>query len=188
MIDLSINFPISKEIRQKIVKVQEVSKLVDKSQIFIPELKLHCTVKSCGLIGKQINEDNIPQIIETAKRLLDDFKQFKVQLKGLQSFPNTVYINVISKDSKLKELHNLLNENIKYSEYQEFEGEGYKPHTTIIELINKSPNLLTEIDKYKDYNFGEMTVDTINVILGGEAAPKDRFKILKSFQLKAEPE
>jgi len=187
MIDVSINFPINKEIRQKILMIQNKLRKVDLSQNFVSELKLHCTLKSCGLLGKQINQDIIPQIIEKINQLLRECRQFKVQLKGLQSFSNNVYINVISKDSKLLELHNLLNNNIKYSEYPKFEGKGYKPHTTIIELTNKSAKILDEIDKYKDHDFGEMKVNTINLILGGEASPNDRFKILRSFQLKAEP-
>lgn len=184
MIDLSINFSINKEVRQKILIMQNKLKKFDPSQNFVPELKLHCTVKSCGLLGKQINENVIPEVIEKTEKLLKNVKPFRVQLRGIQNFPNVIFINVISKDSKLIELHNLLNDNIPYSEYSEFEGKRYKSHTTIVELINPSPRLFAELDKYKNYDFGEMKVDTINIILGGDASLEDKFNILKSFKLR----
>ncbi len=186
MIDLSINFPINKELRQKVLLVQNQLKRIDSDQDFVPKLKLHCTVKSCGLLGKQINEEVIPDVIEKTEKLMEGVKPFRVQLNGIDKFPNAIFINVICLNSKLIKLHNLLNDNISYSEYPELEGEGYKPHTTIIELKNSSLKLFAELGKYKDYDFGEMEVDTFNVILGGDASPKDKFKILRTFHLKAE--
>ena len=164
------------------MKVEDELKKVDSKQKFVPRLKLHCTVKSCGLLGKQINEDVVPEVIDKTEKLLKKVKPFEVQLQGMGNFPGAIFINVVP-NSKLLELHNLLNDNIPYSEYPEFEGKRYKPHTTIVESVDSSSKLLQVLDKYRGYDFGEMKVETVDIILGGDASPGDKFKVLKSFKL-----
>ncbi len=184
MIDISINFPISKTVRKNILLLQNELKQVDSNQKIVRELKLHCTVKSCGILGKQINKDNILEIVKTAEQELKKIKPFIIKLKGIGNFSTAVFIRVISDDSKLIKLHNLLNKNIKYSEYPKFEGSGYMPHVTIVELSNPSRKLLAQLDRYKNYDFGSLRVNKLNIILGGDASPQDKFKILKSITLR----
>ncbi len=76
---------------------------------------------------------------------------------------------------------------IPYSEYPEFEGSGYKPHCTIIEHFKGSKLVENEIEKYKSHSFGEMMVENLEIILGGEGSPREKFNVLETFKLQIQP-
>ena len=182
-LDLSFNFPIDPGFHAKIIEIMEELKKEDPGHEYTYSSMLHCTVKSVGLIGKQIDEKLIPEVIEKTEKALKDFPSFEVELRGINTFPVATFIQVFSEDNKLFDLHNKLNSAIPYSEYPEFEGKGYNPHVAIIYFYHKPIKLFAALNKYKDIPVGKMKVREINLIKG---RPERFIKMeaIKNFQLK----
>jgi 2'-5' RNA ligase len=182
--DVSFNFWLTDNLRNAILNnfINQVKK-IEPSQDYVTAEMYHCTVKSCGLLGKQLNENQISEIIEQAKEELKDFPKFRIKLRGVNNFPNTIFIQVFSENGELYRLHNTLNSIIPFSEYPEFEGENYTPHIATVYFFEQPETLFKELDKYKSTEFGEMVVESINLIKGGLSPDGHRMEVIERFDL-----
>ena len=182
--DLSHNFFLSTQLIEKISETIQPLKKEFPDQDYVPKDTYHCTVKSCGLLGKQINDSVMPDVIERTKESLNNFQPFEIELRGFSSFPNNIFVQVFSSDGKLYELHKKLNNAIPFSEYPGFEGDNYKPHVATIYFFEEPTKLVETINnKHKDISFGKMTIDKINLIKGGLPPDGHRMEIIETFNL-----
>ncbi|MBZ9571798.1 2'-5' RNA ligase family protein [Patescibacteria group bacterium] len=182
--DLSLNFWISPPLKEKISEIAQLLREKFPNQDYVPQDMYHCTVKSCGLLRKQIQESVIPDVIKKTKEALVGFQPFEVELKGFSQFPNNIFVQVFSPDDKLFELHKRLNNAIPFSEYPEFEGNNYMPHVAVIYFYEEPTELFETIKKnYQEISFGKMLVSQINIIKGGLPPDGHRVDVLETFKL-----
>lgn len=182
--DISFSFWLTENLRNSILNnFIDKARKIEPDQDYVPAEMYHCTVKSCGLLGKQLNEDQISEIIKLAKEELKSFPKFRIQLKGVNNFPNAIFIQVFSDDEELYRLHNTLHSVILYSEYPEFEGENYTPHIASMYFFEQPQTLFKELDKYESTEFGEMVVESINLIKGGLSPDGHKMEVIESFNL-----
>ena len=180
---ISLNFPVDSSFWDRIMNLVGELEKEDPGHEYIYPPILHCTVKSCGVLGKNISEDTIPEIIPRIDKALKDFKAFEITLRGLNTFTTNTFIQVFSEDSRLFDLHNLLNDTVPYGE-PEFERENYTPHVTIIYYYHRPDKLFTALGRHKDILVGKMKVDKVNFIIGTPSLFIQRMKVIKTFWLK----
>lgn len=178
---ISLNFPISHKLWPGIMRVVGELEKIDPSQGYLYPPAFHCTLKSCGILGKDISEEDIPAIISKISAALKDFKSFKVTLRGFNSFTTNTFVQVFSKDNKLFQLHSLLN-SVVHSE-PELEGENYVPHVAVIYYYHRPAKLFSVLNKYSDSLIGNMRVDKINLIKGEPSLFVNRMEVIRSWQI-----
>jgi len=182
--DISFNFRLAENLRNAILdNFINQAKRIEPEQDYVPPELYHCTVKSCGLLGKQLNENQIPEIIERAREVFKNFPKFRIKLKGVNNFSNAIFIQVFSEDGELYRLHSTLNSAIPFSEYPEFEGENYTPHIATVYFFEQPQTLFKELGKCESTEFGEMVVESIDLIRGGLPPNGHKMEVIESFNL-----
>lgn len=179
---LSLNFPIVPELSKRITDIMKELEKIDPGHEHIPVSWLHCTVKSFGLVGNHISEEDIPGVINRVEEILRNFPSFEVELRGVNVLRPVLFIQVFSKDNKLFELHNLLKDAIPYSGYPQLEGEGYTPHVTAAYFAHKPDKLFSLLNNYKDIPIGKMRASRFEIIRGIPGGFLKR-ELIKSFKL-----
>lgn len=180
---ISLNFSVDCKLWPGIMHVMEELEKADPGHEYIYPSIFHCSIKLCGILGKNISQDDIPAIVSKVGAALKDFKSFEVTLRGFNSFTTNTFIQVFSQDNKLFLLHNLLNNIVAFGE-PEFEGENYVPHIAVIYYYHKPDKLLSVLNKYSNTLIGKMRVDKINLIQGNPSLFVNRMEVIKTFRLK----
>lgn len=179
----SLNFEIKNNLSRKITVISEELDKKDPGHEYLAAPILHCTVKSLGLIGKQVALNQIPQVAAKLEAIINNFPSFEVELRGINNFKVALFIQVFSRDGKLFELHNLLNEALPYSEYPQLEGKEYTPHITIAYFRHRPIQLFNVMGEYSDVHIGKMMVDKLNLV-SESFQPVAKKEIIKVFPLK----
>lgn len=179
---VSLNFPINYKLWPGIMNVMGKLEKADPGHEYIYPSAFHCTLELCGILGKNISQDDIPVIISKVNAALKNFKGFEVTLRGFNSFGTNTFVQVFSPDNKLFKLHNLLNSIIAHNE-PEFEGENYVPHVAVIYYHHKPDKLFSILNKYSDILIGKMRVGKINLIKGEPSLLVNRMEVIRSWQI-----
>lgn len=121
---ITLNFFIPERITKELKKV----KIAKNSAFDWRKTKnSHCTVKAIAIC------DEIPKEIEswskTSEKILSKVKAFKVNIKGIDTFPTAIFAKVHSKE--LLKVHKKLYKHLPGSQ-SEFENKMYIPHIYLI--------------------------------------------------------
>ena len=152
---------IDADLLDKIKTVEDEFKKIDANIKYVNIENMHLTLKFFG----NIDLNMIDKIQCSVKKVINEHKPFKINIKGSGAFPNTKQIKVIwigleeNKDL-IKLQKNLDNEFNKLGFNLE---RNYKSHLTIGRMKNgKNKNLIQDkIKEYEDYTIGSMTVKKI---------------------------
>ena len=155
-IDIKYNENINSLIKE-IKKSGIIVKLVEPENI-------HITLKFLG----DISQNKILDIEKIIKISIEDIKPFKFNLEGVGVFPNHNYIKIIwigIKNSEiLEEISKILNDKITKI-IPDKKHQKFIPHITIgrVKSAKNKEKLLELVDKYKNYKFADVTVDSIKL-------------------------
>jgi 2'-5' RNA ligase len=154
------------------LEIQELIKKTKANIKFIEPKNIHITLKFLG----DIEKSQIKQIEDTIYNSINGINSFKIDVKGLGVFPNKSYIKIIWAGIKnyqtLENTVNRIDENLSIVGFKK-EKRDFSPHITIgrVKTAKNKKQLLEIIERYGDYNFGEFTVDSIN-LKKSELTPK----------------
>lgn len=152
------------ESNPKIIEFEnEIKKTGADLKLVEPE-NVHITLKFLG-DAEETLVDEIEKIMSNAVK---ETKSFNIQLKGTGIFPNNNYIKVvwvgIEHSDPIATIANEIDEKLSKIGFKK-EGRTFSPHLTIARVktsINKD-KLLQTIEKYRDIEFVDMTVDSIKL-------------------------
>lgn len=178
---ISLNFPINYKLWPEIMRVMGELEKVDPGHGYLYPSAFHCTIKSCGILGENVSQDDIPAMISKVGAALKSSKGFDVILRGFNSLTSNTFVQVFSKDNKLFKLHSLLN-NVAYGE-PEFEGENYVPHVAVIYYYHRPDRLFSVLNEYGDTLIGKMRVNKINLIKGEPSLFVNRMEVIQSWRI-----
>jgi len=146
------------EFENKIKQSGAIVKLVEPKNI-------HITLKFLG----DTDEEQVDEIEEIIKKAVEGIDPFKIQLKSTGVFPNQNYIKVvwvgIYNGDQIGIIANKIDEKLSEIGFKK-ENREFSSHLTIARVksaINKE-QLLQVIDKYKEFEFAEIKVDSIKLI------------------------
>ncbi len=147
-------------------------KKVDSEQYYYPDSDIHITVMSIiscykGFTLDKIKVDDYTEIIQKS---LIDLDEIKIDFKGVTASPSALMIQGFPTDESLNKLRNKLREIFKKSNLQQSIDSRYEiatAHSTVLRFQEKlqNPEKLIEIaEKFRNYNFGEFTVDKLELV------------------------
>lgn len=178
---LAIEVP--EELKLKIYKVIKQFKKTDARIKYVELENLHLTLKFFG----DIDEEGIEVLSDKISSVLEEFDEFKVNIKGCGAFPNENRIKVIwlglENDGIVKKLHKELDKEFVRLGFDR--DKRFSTHLTIgrMKSAKGKDKVKSAIEEFRDIEIGEMNVDRI-VLKKSTLTPQGPiYEDLKVFEL-----
>ena len=180
------------EIKANIQHFINELKEVEPEQYFYPDSDIHITVMSIISCSTEFNLNQISpnEYIEVICRSLVDVNKIKIHYKGVTASPSAIMIQGFPSDETLNNLRNKLRENFKNSGLQQSIDSRYSistAHSTIMRFQEKlhDPKKLIKIAEiFRDYDFGEFDVKSIELVYNDWYQRKSTTRVLGDFGLR----
>lgn len=160
------------EIKANIQLFLEELKKVDSNQYYYPNSDIHITLM--GIIscyeGFTLDQIRIEKYIEIIQKSLIDVEKIRINFKGITASPSAIMIQGFPSDDSLNNLRDKLRENFKKSDLQQSIDSRYviaTAHLTVMRFVEKTedPKKLMEVaERFRDFDFGEFTVDKLELV------------------------
>lgn len=177
------------ELIGKIIDIQDKLSTIPCVDSF-PKDYLHITVKGCGFpVESEIYEDDIliensQKIVSQAKEVLQAFHKFNVLLPKLNIFSEVVIIEVHD-EGKIGELNKGL-QAIPEIKKMKFDYPILLPHISIAQFQNNQefPRLISNLEELREKEFGELTVNYIELVNANLSGKYPILKPIHAFKLR----
>lgn len=151
-----------------------------------PRDSLHITVK----MGREVAKDELPDISKKIESSLEEFTPFTIALRGVNVFPNCVYIPAVDEEHTLESVHQSLCSISEFIE-GEFEGLDYIPHMTLAKFSSwdvDTSELYSVLSDYQDKDWGEIEVSRVYLVkdIPSENGVFPQFDVVRDFTLEPE--
>ena len=162
----------SEKIKANIQFFLEKLKAIEPEQYYYPDSDIHITVMSIISCyeGFSVDKIKVEDYIKIIQESLVDFGEIKIEFQGVTASPSALMIQGFPADESLNNLRNKLRDNFKKSPLQQSIDSRYviaTAHSTVMRFQEKlqNPEKLIEItEKFRDYVFGEFTVDKVELV------------------------
>lgn len=162
----------SERIKANIQLFLKELKEIDSSQYYYPDSDIHITVMSIISCYEGFSLDRIAvkDYIEIIQNSLVDMNRIKINFKGVTASSSALMIQGFPVDESLNNLRNTLRENFKKSTLEQSIDSRYTistAHSTIMRFQKKLQNpekLMAIVEKFRDYNFGEFTIENLELV------------------------
>lgn len=162
----------SEKIKANIQSFLSELKAIDSAQYYYPNSDIHITVMSIISCyeGFTLDKINIEDYIEIIQKSLIDLSEIKIEFRGVTTSNSAIMIQGFPADESLTTLRNKLRDNFKKSALEQSIDSRYAistAHSTIMRFQEKLQNpekLMQVIEKFRDYNFGEFTVNKAELV------------------------
>ncbi|KQW98841.1 2'-5' RNA ligase family protein [Flavobacterium sp. Root420] len=160
------------EIKAKIQLFLEELKEVDSNQYYYPNSDIHITgmsIISC-YEGFTLDKIRIEEYVEIIQKSLIDVDKIKIDFKGITASPSAIMIQGFPTDESLNNLREKLRENFKKSDLEQSIDSRYAiatAHSTVMRFQEKLENpekLIEVVEKFRGFDFGEFTVDKLELV------------------------
>lgn len=162
----------SDEIKAKIQLFLDDLREVDSQQYYYPDSDIHITVMSIISCyeGFTLDKIRIEEYTEIIQKSLLDVDKISINFKGVTASPSAIMIQGFPTDESLNNLRDKLRENFKKSTLQQSIDSRYTiatAHSTVMRFQDKPENprkLVEVVEKFRDFDFGEFTVDKLELV------------------------
>ena len=173
----------------KMIEIQDKLSTIPCVNPF-PKDYFHITVKGCGfLVESEILEDdilteNLQKIVSQAKEILQTFHKFNVILSKLNIFSEVVLIEVHD-GGRIGELNKGL-QAIPEIKKMKFDYPNLLPHISIAQFQNNQEfaRLISYLEKMRETEFGELTVNRIELVNAHLSGRYPTLKTIHAFELR----
>ena len=148
---------------------KELNKLINKLKKLSPEHRystsdeLHITIKFIKYLPSKSDDLILQKYVQKVKAIIESFPHFKLEINGLNHFPNVIFAQVFSSDNQIFKLHRKLC-SVLPSSFPIYENENYTPHIAIVPQFKSNPSkLFDEIKRYRNHSFGELNINKIEL-------------------------
>lgn len=162
----------SEKTKAKIQFFLDELKAIEPAQYYYPDSDIHITVMSIISCyeGFSLGKINVEDYIEIIQKSLENSGEIKIEFRGITASNSAIMIQGFPADESLNNLRNKLRDNFKKSTLQQSIDSRYAiatAHSTVMRFQEKlqNPEQLIEItNEFRDYDFGEFTVDKIELV------------------------
>jgi hypothetical protein len=162
----------SEKIKANIQFFLDELKAVKPEQYYYPDCDIHITVMSIISCyeGFTLDEISIEDYIKIVQESLINLGKIKIEFRGITASASALMIQGFPADESLNNLRNKLRDNFKRSTLQQSIDSRYviaTAHSTVMRFQQKLQNpekLIGVAEKFRDYNFGEFTVDKVELV------------------------
>ena len=162
----------SEKIKANIQFFLDELKAIEPEQYYYPDSDIHITVMSIISCyeGFSLDKIKVEDYIKIIQESLVDLGEIKIEFRGVTASPSALMIQGFPADESLNNLRNKLRDNFKKSPLQQSIDSRYAiatAHSTVMRFQEKlqNPEKLIEItQRFRDYDFGEFTVDKVELV------------------------
>ena len=162
----------SEKIKANIQFFLEKLKAIEPAQYYYPASDIHITIMSIISCYEGFSSDKIKveDYIKIIQESLVDLGEIKIEFRGVTASPSALMIQGFPADESLNNLRNKLRDNFKKSPLQQTIDSRYAiatAHSTVMRFQEKlqNPEKLIEItERFRDYDFGEFTVEKVELV------------------------
>ena len=166
-------------------------KEVDAAQYYYPNSDIHITLLSIISCYEGFNLETIAvqDYVKIIQESLIDLPEIKIKFRGITASPSAVMIQGFPTDESLHTLRDKLRANFKKSTLQQSIDSRYSiatAHLTVVRFQEKLENaeqVVTIMEKFRDYDFGEFIVDKIELVYNDWYQRKENTKLLADFTI-----
>ena len=146
--------------------------------------RMHITLELPGRIGKHFQEDEIPFIKETLRKITQSTSKFSVQLGNINCFPSVLFREVYDKNNNIYKLHNKIAKELPFSEHVEYRFEKFIPHMSIVYLGGGGHNSIINHKSFnKKLDFQDMKVEKLYFLKVSDAGYIYKEDMIAEFHL-----
>ena len=147
-------------------------KAIEPTQYYYPDADIHITLMaiiSC-YEGFTLDKISVEDYIKIIQESLINLGEIKIEFRGVTASASALMIQGFPADESLNNLRNKLRDNFKRSTLQQSIDSRYviaTAHSTVMRFQQKLQNpekLIGVAEKFRDYNFGEFTVDKVELV------------------------
>ena len=162
----------SDEVKDQIQSFLEELKEVDSKQYYYPNSDIHITliaIISC-YEGFTLDQIRVEKYIEIIQKSLINVEKIRIDFKGVTASPLAIMIQGFPTDESLNNLRDKLRENFKKSDLEQNIDSRYAiatAHSTVVrfqEKLKDAEQFIEVIAKFREFNFGEFTVDKLELV------------------------
>ncbi len=169
--------PLSDDIRQRLVALQERLAGAVDSVRWVEEENLHVTMFFLG----DVDAEEIPAVCRAAQGATSEMPAFPVGLKGLGCFPHTrrpriVWAGVGRGAAELKELYEGLSRHLEPLGFRR-EDRPFTPHVTL-GRVKGDLTLAGVLETHGDFEAGEMVAEEVHVCSSELTRQGSRYQVL----------
>jgi len=166
-------------------------KEVDAAQYYYPNSDIHITLLSIISCYEGFNLETIAvqDYVKIIQESLIDLPEIKIKFRGITASPSAVMIQGFPTDESLHTLRDKLRANFKKSTLQQSIDSRYSiatAHLTVVRFQEKLENaeqVVTIMEKFRDYDFGEFIVDKIELVYNDWYQRRENTKLLADFKI-----
>ncbi len=166
-------------------------KAIEPEQYYYPKNELHLTILSIisCITGFKLSNIDAEAYSSIFKETLKNIDGFKVKYKGITVSPSCILIQGFPDENQLNHLRNSLRVNFKKAKIDTTIDSRYKistAHTTAVRCrtpFRNSNNLMRILSKYKNYDFGTLEVNSLELVFNNWYQNLSITKSLSSFEL-----
>jgi 2'-5' RNA ligase len=176
----------------KISNFLQELKLIEPEQYYYPNNELHLTILSIisCVNGFKLSDIDVDAYVSIFKETIQDSGGFNVKYKGITVSPSCILIQGFCDNKQLSHLRNSLRVNFKKANLVSTIDSRYEiatAHTTAVRCVARfrnSNNLMKLLSKYKDYDFGTLEVNSLELVFNNWYQNLSITKNLSSLKLK----
>ncbi|NQZ80885.1 MAG: hypothetical protein HRT52_07695 [Colwellia sp.] len=179
-------------VEDKISTFLDELKIIEPEQYYYPKNELHLTILSIisCITGFKLSNIDVEAYSSIFKETLKNIDGFKVKYKGITVSPSCILIQGFPDEKQLNHLRNSLRVSFKKAKLDTTIDSRYKistAHTTAVRCLTpfrNSNNLMRVLSKYKNYDFGTLEVNSLELVFNNWYQNLSITKSLSSFELK----
>ena len=167
-------------------------KVVEPDQYYYRDSDLHVTVMaiiSC-YVGFDLSQISLTDYIKLIDRSISDKKHFEIEFRGITASPSCIMIQGFLSDNTLNDIRDSFRENFRDSDLQQSIDKRYllqTAHSTVVRFrkrLTKKDDFIAVLEKYRDFYFGTITVDTLELVHNDWYQRKEYVETLGRFSIK----
>ncbi|MEP6929936.1 MAG: mutarotase [Flavobacterium sp.] len=165
---------------------------VEPAQYYYPDSDIHITVMSIISCSEEFRLDQISpnDYIEIICKSLVDLDRIRIHFKGVTASPSAFMIQGFPSDESLNNLRDKLRVDFKNSTLQQSMDSRYTisaAHSTVMrfsEELQHPEKIMEVVEKFRDFDFGEYTVESLELVYNDWYQRKKTTRTLGEFRLR----
>lgn len=179
-------------IRRNIQSFLNELRSIEPDQYYQPDSDIHVTVMSIISCYNEfdLNDIHVPHYVDLIQKSIPSDKSIEISFKGVTASPSCIMVQGFPGDQTLNSIRDRLRINFKESGLQQSIDLRYSiegAHATVVRFrkpLTKKEDYLKLLEHYREYNFGTMSTDNIELVYNDWYQRKEFVRQLNQFKIK----
>jgi len=179
------------QVRNNIQNFLADLKAIEPGQYYYPNSDIHITLMSVISCynGFDLSQISIPEYVEVIRKSLIHGKPVSIEFKGITASPSCIMVQGFMSNDILNDIRDQLRINFRNSGLQQTIDQRYSiktAHATVIRFrkqFRRKENFLKALENYRNFDFGQFSVNNIELVYNDWYQRKDNLKKIYKFSL-----